>query len=46
MLLKDRVFEHNDISMSSFYRFLRTIPQQIKEKDAEVAELKDFHTNI
>ncbi|HHX17730.1 MAG TPA: DDE-type integrase/transposase/recombinase [Pseudobacteroides sp.] len=42
MLLKDRVFEHNDISMSSFYRFLRTIPQQIKEKDAEVAELKRF----
>ena len=42
MLLKDRVFEHNDISMSSFYRFLRSVPQQIKEKEAETSELKRF----
>jgi len=42
ILLKDRVFDHNDISMSSFYRFLRSVPQQIKEKEVEASELKRF----
>lgn len=42
LLIKNRVLDYDQISMSSFYRFLKNIPDKIKDFEDKEVELKRF----